>query len=104
MGALSTITLLLGKFRLCRYLLVTVSRVAASSERTERLIHSACAIAEQQFFADTFAQLSDTSRTRLDTLLTSSLEAEESDEKEAPDETREDVEGDEERMQMRPPH
>jgi len=34
-------------------------------ERIERLIHSACATSEQQFFADTFTRLSDTSRTRL---------------------------------------
>jgi hypothetical protein len=46
-------------------------------DRIERLIHSACATAEQQLFADTFARLSDTSLMRLDALLTSSLEAEE---------------------------
>ncbi len=53
-------------------------------ERIERLIHSACATAEQQFFAETFARLSDTSRTRLDALLTSSLEAEEENEETIP--------------------
>jgi hypothetical protein len=45
-------------------------------ERIERLIHSACATAEQQSFAETFARLSDTFCTRLDVLLTSSLQAE----------------------------
>ena len=60
-------------------------------ERIERLIHSACAEASQQFFAENFARLSDTSRTRLDVLLTSSLEAEENEEVEAPDETGEDA-------------
>src|SRR5258708_6465048 len=65
-------------------------------DRIERLIHSACATAEQQFFIDTFARLSDTSRTRLDALLMSSLEAEENDEVEAPDKTGEEAEEDEE--------
>ena len=69
-------------------------------DRIERLIHSACASAEQQFFADTFARLSDTSRTRLDALLTSSLQAEEENEEEAPDETGEEVEEDEETVPL----
>jgi hypothetical protein len=69
-------------------------------ERIERLIHSACATAEQQFFADTFARLFDTSRTRLDALLISSLEAEENDEVEAPDETGDETEEDEESVPL----
>lgn len=63
-------------------------------DRIERLIHSACAEASQQFFTDTFARLSDTSRTRLDALLTSSLDAKEGDGEDAPDETGEDAEED----------
>src|SRR6266516_8106044 len=69
-------------------------------ERIERLIHSACATAEQQFFAETFARLSDTSRTRLDALLTSSLQAEEENEEEAPAETGEEAEEDEETVPL----
>ena len=70
-------------------------------ERIERLIHSACAEASQQFFAETFTRLSDTSRTRLDALLTSSLEAEEeNDEVEAPDEAGEEAKEDEETIPL----
>jgi len=69
-------------------------------DRIERLIHSACAEASQQFFADTFARLSDTSRMRLDVLLTSSLEAEEENEEDALDETGEEAEEDEETVPL----
>jgi Domain of unknown function (DUF4158) len=82
-----------GRFRELRLLPPT-------SDRIERLIHSACATAEQQFFADTFERLSDTSRTRIDTLLTSSLEAEEENEESSPGEIGEDVEGDEETVPL----
>ena len=69
-------------------------------DRIERLIPSVCATSEQQFFTDTFAQPSDTSRTRLDVLLSSSLEAEEENEEEVPDETGEDTEEDEETIPL----
>lgn len=68
--------------------------------RIERLVHAACATTEQQFFTETFVRLSDTSRTRLDVLLTSSLEAEENNEVEASDETGGDVEDDEETVPL----
>jgi len=69
-------------------------------DRIERLIHSACTEASQQFFTEICELLSDTSLTRLDALLTSSLEADEENEEGTPDETGEDSEEDEEAVPL----